>query len=126
MLTGKTVMKRAAAVLLAAWMFSPCFAQQNESASLAELDRALAQGHVEKVREALGEILSRPQASQNVLLKAGVALAQREMFEPAAQVFARCVKDYPGSFEAHYNLALADIALRRFDEARAALESVHQ
>jgi tetratricopeptide (TPR) repeat protein len=31
------------------------------------------------------------------------------------------VKDYPRNFEAHYNLALADIALRRFDEARTAL-----
>lgn len=126
MFAGKTLMKPAAAVLLAAWMSLLCSAQPDNAASLAELDRALSEGRVEKAREAIREILSRPQVQEDVLLKAGVMLAQREMFEPAAQAFARCVKDYPGSFEGHYNLALADFALRRFDEARTTLEGVRQ
>ena len=47
-----------------------------------------------------------------------------EIFEPAAVVFARGVKDYPENFEARYNLALANIALQRFDGARAALDGL--
>lgn len=126
MLVRKLVMKGLAAALVAMCICLPCFTQQNDGASLAAFDRALAQGQVEKARQLLGEILARPHVQQDILLQAGVALAQRELFAPAAEVFARCVKDYPRSFEAHYNLALADIALQRFDEARAALDSVNQ
>src|SRR6185436_7868647 len=41
-----------------------------------------------------------------------------------ADVFGRAVKDYPRSFEARYNLALADFALHKFTEAQSALEGL--
>jgi tetratricopeptide (TPR) repeat protein len=70
----------------------------------------------------VAELLARPHVELQVLLASGARLAEGEQFGPAREVFARAVRDYPRSFEAHYNLALAGVALRRFDEARTALE----
>jgi len=67
------------------------------------------------------EILARPHVELEVLLETGAHLADQDLFEPARAVFARGVNDYPRSFEARYNLALADFALGRFSEAQAAL-----
>jgi tetratricopeptide (TPR) repeat protein len=86
------------------------------------LGRALAAGQTEQARQALEEMLARPHIDLEVLLETGANLADRELFEPARAVFARGVSDYPRSFEARYNLALANFALRRFSEAQTALD----
>jgi tetratricopeptide (TPR) repeat protein len=99
-------------------------AQEPSPRALADaLDLAIAEGHPEQAQKALSELLRRPHVELEVLLACGAKLAEGEHFEPARAVFARAVQIYQRSFEAHYNLALADIALRRFDEARAAVEA---
>lgn len=88
----------------------------------AALDAALAKGQTEKAREILAELLRRPRLESDVLLQAGVKLAQLELYVEASQAFARCVQDYPELFEGHCNLALAELALGKFPEALAAIE----
>lgn len=99
-------------------------AQQPSTRTLeAAVERAIAEGHSDQARQALAELLKRPHVELEGLLVCGAKLAEAEDFEPARAAFARAVEDYPRNFEARYNLALADIALRRFDEARIALEA---
>ena len=100
------------------------FAQeQTGRASAAALDRALAAGQIEQARQALDQMLAYPHMDLEMLLATGAKLADRELFEMARAVFAHGVIEYPRSFEARYNLALADFALRRFSEAQATLEA---
>jgi tetratricopeptide (TPR) repeat protein len=121
----ETVKKTVRTVVLIACVALSAFAQDQATRSLAAaIDRAIAQGHTDQAQHALAELLARPQVELEVLLETGAKLAERELFEPARAVFARGVKDYPRNFEMHYNLALADIALRRFEEASAALEGL--
>jgi len=111
-------------VLLAACTVALALAQLADTRTLAAaVDRAITEGHPDQAQKALLELLGRPHVELEVLLACGAKLAEGERFEPARAVFARAVKEYPRSFEAHYNLALADIALRRLDEARAALDA---
>ena len=72
------------------------------------------------------ELLARPHVDLEVLLEAGAKLAEQELFEPARSIFIRGVHDYPGSFDARYNLALADFALHRLGEAQTALNGAEQ
>jgi tetratricopeptide (TPR) repeat protein len=58
------------------------------------------------------------------LLESGVKLAQQERYGAAVELFEKCIARNPASFEAHYNLALALLALERFPEARQAMERV--
>lgn len=99
-------------------------AQQLSTRTLAAaVERAIQEGRSDQAREALAELLKRPHIELDGLLVCGAKLAEAEQFEPARDAFARAVEDYPRSFEARYNLALADIALQRFEEARIALEA---
>lgn len=75
---------------------------------------------------AVKELLSRPHIDLGVLLETGAKLAGQELYEPARAIFTRGVHDYPSSFEARYNLALADFALQKFGEAQAALDGAQQ
>jgi tetratricopeptide (TPR) repeat protein len=59
-------------------------------------------------------------------MHAGMSFAQQELYSEAAQAFARCARDFPAVFEAHYNLALAYLALQKHEEAWAALEKAPQ
>ena len=123
MLVRKAVTYGLRTMILIAAMSLPLFAQQQTDRALAgALDRALAAGQMEQARQTLEEILARPHLELEVLLETGAKLADRELFEPARAVFARAVSDYPRTFEARYNLALADFALRRFSEAQTALD----
>jgi tetratricopeptide (TPR) repeat protein len=123
MLVRKAVTNRMRTVLSIAAMSLSLFAQQQTDRELSgALDRALAAGQMEQVRQTLERILARPHVELDVLLETGAKLANRELFEPARAVFARGVSDYPRSFEARYNLALADFALRRFFEAQTTLD----
>jgi tetratricopeptide (TPR) repeat protein len=93
-----------------------------ENDLLTELDHAI--GDPARTRRIVSEITVLPRVNLDVLLQAGVKLAGQEMYQEAAQVFSRAVRDYPNSFEAHYNLALAHFALQKFAEARAALNGI--
>lgn len=87
------------------------------------LQKVLAQGQTDKAREILAQILGRPQIDPDTLLQVGVGLAQQELYPEAAQAFSRCVKDHPTLFEGHYNLALAQLALRAGPKALKTLEN---
>ena len=123
MLVRTAVTDQLRTIFLIAGMSLSLFAQQATDRELtAALDHALAAGQMEQVRQALEAILAPPHVDLELLLEAGAKLADRELFELARAVFARGVSDYPRSFEARYNLALADFALRRFAEAQTTLD----
>ena len=111
-------------VLLALLVGSLALAQEPGARTLATaVDRAIAEGHPEQAQKALVELLELQHVELEVLLECGSKLAEGEHYEPARAVFARAAQEYPRNFEAHYNLALTDVALRRFDEARTVLEA---
>ncbi len=123
MLMRKAVTYGLPTIILIAGMSLSMFAQQQTDRALAAvLDRALAAGQIEQARRALDAMLARPHVELQVLLETGAKLADREFFEPARAVFARAVNDYPQTFEARYNLALADFALRKYSEAQTTLD----
>ena len=124
MLVCKAVIDRLRRMILIAGTSLSLFAQeQTGRVSAAALDRVLAPGQMEQARQALDQMLARPHIDLEVLLETGATLADRDLFEMARAVFARGVSDYPQSFEARYNLALANFALGRFSEAQTTLES---
>jgi tetratricopeptide (TPR) repeat protein len=68
------------------------------------------------------KFLADPNVTADTLLRIGVNLAQHELFPEAADVFERCVKDHPALFEGYYNLALAELALRKYPAALATIQ----
>ena len=68
------------------------------------------------------KLLALPKPSADALLRTGVNLAQHELYAEATEIFGRCVKDEPGLFEAYYNLALAELALRQYPAALSTLQ----
>ena len=123
MLVREAVIDQLRTIILLAVMSLVSFAQQATDRELAaSLDHALAAGQIEQARRALVTMLARPHVEVDVLLEAGAKLADHELFELAREAFTRAVSDYPRSFEARYNLALADFALRRFSEAQTTLD----
>jgi tetratricopeptide (TPR) repeat protein len=90
------------------------------------LNDALAAGQKEQAEQATEQILARPRVDLEVLLETGAKLAGREWFAPSRAVFTRAVNDYPRSFEARYNLALADFALQRLSEAQDVLNGAQR
>jgi tetratricopeptide (TPR) repeat protein len=117
------VTKGLSGALILLWLVTPCFGSDSRMLAAA-IERAISEGQNEKARQALEELLTEPHVELDVLLATGIKLAEREYYGPAADVFGRAVKDYPQSFEARYNLALADLALRKFTEAQTALEGL--
>lgn len=88
----------------------------------AQIEAALEKGDADSARSLLPRFLAEPRLSSDALLRTGIAVAQREMFPEAVQVFKRCVDTYPGLFEGYYNLALAEFATREYSSALAVLE----
>lgn len=109
--------------LILLWAITPCLGRDSRALATA-LERAISEGQNEKARAALAELLAEPHIELDVLLETGVKLAEREYYGPASDVFGRAVRNYPQSFEARYNLALADFALHKFIEAQMALEGL--
>jgi predicted Zn-dependent protease len=99
------------------------WAQDSSDDLTAKLTNALKSGNSAEVR-ALEEKLLSAQTSMSSLLAAGVLLAQYENMPDAAAMFERCSRQYPASFEAKYNLALARIALTQYQGALDALNSI--
>jgi len=81
------------------------------------IKEALASGNVDSSRQLLSRFLAQPGLSADVLQDVGVSLAKLDLYAEAAQVFARCVHDYPKMFAGYYNLSLAELALRKYHEA---------
>lgn len=69
------------------------------------------------------QLLSEPELDSDLLMRVGVDFAQRGLYPQAARAFARCVQDDPARFEAHYNLALAELAQ---DQLPDALKTIDQ
>lgn len=86
-----------------------------------QIEGALAKGDLYAARKLVPELLAKPQLPADTLLRAGVSLAEHDLYPEAANVFGRCVKDFPQLFEGYYNLALAELALRKYSEALATL-----
>jgi tetratricopeptide (TPR) repeat protein len=123
MLVRTVVADQLRTIILMAGMSLSLFAQQATDRELtAALDHALAAGQIEQAQRALEAMLAQPHVKLELLLEAGAKLADHELFELARAAFARGVSDYPQNFEARYNLALADFALRRFSEAQITLD----
>jgi hypothetical protein len=124
MLVCKAVIDGLRTMILIAGISLSLLAQEESGRALAStLDRVLAAGQTERARQVLDEILAHSHVDLGVLLEAGAKLADHDLFEMARAVFARGVSDYPQSFEARYNLAMADFALGRLLEAQTTLDS---
>ena len=123
MLVRKAVTDQLRTMILMAGMSLSLFAQQAADHELtAALDHALAAGQIEQAQRALEAMLVQPHVKLELLLEAGAKLADHELFALARTAFIRGVSDYPRSFEARYNLALSDFALRKFSEAQIMLD----
>jgi tetratricopeptide (TPR) repeat protein len=90
------------------------------------LERALSEGQAEKAHDLLIQILKRPHLTSDVLLRVGIQFAERELYGEAAEAFQRCIQEHPAIFEGYYNLALADIAEQKWEEALAILKKAPQ
>jgi tetratricopeptide (TPR) repeat protein len=86
------------------------------------IETSLAQGRIDKAREALRQLLVRDKVDPDILLRVGIQLAQHGLYAEAEQSFARCAKENPDITEAHYNLALAFFAQQKYQEALKALQ----
>jgi tetratricopeptide (TPR) repeat protein len=95
---------------------------QSSDALVDSLERAVSEGSNEKAHDLLLQILKRPHLTSDFLLRVGIELAQRELYEDAAETFHRCIQEHPEVFEAYYNLALADIAQQNWEAALAVLQ----
>ena len=93
---------------------------------LKSLERALAEGKAQEAHNLLVEILKRPRLSSDTLLRVGIQFAERERYGEAAEAFQRCIDDHPEVFEAYYDLALADIAEQKWEEALTTLQQAPQ
>src|SRR5579862_7059784 len=82
----------------------------NAADSLNHLEEDLARGQTESARRDVEELLQHRAIEPDILLTAGVNLAQHDLFDEASNVFSRSVRDYPNLFEGYYNLALAELA----------------
>ena len=98
-------------------------AQEHVDAVVAELNAALASNHIAEARALEQKLLAGP-ASLSTLLAAGVLFAQQEKMPDASAIFERCSEQFPSSFEAKYNLALARIALTQYPSALETLNSI--
>ena len=87
-----------------------------------QIEDALAKGNPDTARMLVPKFLAEPNVTADKLLRIGVNLAQHELFPEAADVFERCVKDHPALFEGYYNLALAELALRKYPAALATIQ----
>jgi tetratricopeptide (TPR) repeat protein len=90
------------------------------------LESVLSQGKVRKAHDLLNEVLKSPSLTSDTLLRVGIQFAERERYEEAAEAFERCIQEHPGVFEAYYNLALAEIAERKWEDALATLQQAPQ
>ena len=99
---------------------------ESSDALVESLEKALSQGKAENAHALLLQILKRPHLTSDFLLRVGIKVAERELYEEAAEAFHRCIQEHPEIFEAYYNLALADIAQQKWEAALAILQHAPQ
>ena len=100
--------------------------QISSDALMQSLEDALSANNVVKARELLSKILQRPHLTSDSLLRLGIEFTKQELYADAAEVFRRCIQEHPQTFEAYYNLALADIVQQKWDAAMATLQEAPQ
>jgi len=100
--------------------------ESSSDAVVGSLERALSEGQTEKARVLLIQILKRPHLTSDFLLRVGIQFAERERYEEASEAFQRCIQEHSEIFEAYYNLALAEIAQQKWEEALATLQHAPQ
>jgi tetratricopeptide (TPR) repeat protein len=88
-----------------------------------QLEESLAKGANDRATEELSTLIVQSDLTADILLRAGIAFAQRELYVQASRAFARCVRAHPDVFEGHYNLALAELAQNHWTEALSAIEA---
>jgi tetratricopeptide (TPR) repeat protein len=98
----------------------------SSDALVESLESALSEGKPEKANDLLMQVLKRPHLTSDFLLRFGIRFAEREWYLAASEIFQRCIRDYPGIFEAYYNLALADIAQQKWEDALTTLQRAPQ
>lgn len=103
--------------------FKSDHASLTEESLVSSLYRAAAANQSRKVHDFAGQLLAIRQLDADTLLRVGIHLAQQGFYSDAAPIFARCTRDYPAVFEAHFDLALAEFALQRYRPAFAAIEA---
>jgi tetratricopeptide (TPR) repeat protein len=96
--------------------------ESSSDAVVESLERALSEGKAKKAHDLLIQTLKRPHLTSDFLLRVGIQFAGRELYGEAAEAFQRCIQEHPEIFEAYYNLALADIAQQKWEEALATLQ----
>ena len=100
--------------------------ESSSDAVVDSLERALSKGQAEKAHDLLIQILKRPHLTSDFLLRVGIQFAERERYDEAAEAFQRCIQEHSEIFEAYYNLALAEIAQQKWEEALATLQHAPQ
>ena len=93
---------------------------------VVSLERALTEGKAQKAHDRLIQILKLPYPTSDILLRVGIQFAERELYQEATEAFQRCIQEYPEVFEAYYNLALADMAERKWEDALTTLHEAPQ
>jgi tetratricopeptide (TPR) repeat protein len=85
---------------------------QQRSADTIEraINLSLERGADQQAAADLNQLLGQPQVDSSLLLRLGIAFAQKGFYPEASLAFARVVRDDPTLFEGHYNLALAELA----------------
>ena len=108
----------------------PAHNQQTPGSSsdglVESLERAISEGKAEEANHLLMQVLKRPHLTSDFLLRFGIRFAEREWYAAAAEMFQRCIRDYPEIFEAYYNVVLADIAQQKWEDALATLQRTPQ
>ncbi len=88
-----------------------------------QIEESLAHGAPSLASTRLHQLLRQPHLPSALLLRAGIAFAERGLYAEASQAFERAAHDNPNLFEAHYNLALARLADNRAAAALSAIDS---
>jgi len=98
----------------------------SSDALVESMEKALSAGKGDEANDVLMRLLQRPNLRSDFLLRVGIQFAEREWYASAAATFRRCIQEHPEVFEAYYNLALADIAQQKWDEALTTLQRAPQ
>jgi Flp pilus assembly protein TadD len=105
-------------------IFRPDFSQalQQGSSIEREINLSLEQGASKQASADLDQLLAQPQGDSKLLLRVGIAFAQKGLYSEASRAFTRVVRDHPDLFEGHYNLALAELAEGHLHPALEAID----
>lgn len=87
----------------------------------AQMRQEIRQGNLQESTQTVRKILSQQGLGRDFLKRLGIYLARQGLYGDAQRVFSRTVQLYPGSFEARYDLVLADLARQQSVKAQSDL-----